>query len=188
MASYEEVIPPGQEGRLQATVRTGELHGSVRRNIALTTNDPERPTRSLQIVLNVVGSVRVYPRNRVVLGDRRGMAVEQVVVVRKDPTETGELKISNARADVDWLEVDVATVSSGELTAPAGVAVRPSDWLVRVRATDTPGPGNHRAKVRFATGLGREPEAEIPVALTLRPTMLPRAKTRILLPSTSSSL
>ena len=50
MASFDEVIPPGQVGRVTAKIDTKEFRGPVDRSITLFTDDPDQPQ-----VLNYLG-------------------------------------------------------------------------------------------------------------------------------------
>jgi hypothetical protein len=61
LASAKE-IPPGGEGKIDITFKTGSGSGGKReKHITVTTNDPEKQTISLTITTNVVEAISINP-------------------------------------------------------------------------------------------------------------------------------
>lgn len=169
MASFDKAIPPGQEGKLEFTIHTGNLRGNVRKTIRLTTNDPERPERTLSVALRVIGSVDLLPRNRLVLTDGGETPYEATLVVRKDGTEEGSLAVTDVKTSTPWLRASVARVAEPGSVLAGKVRTQEGDWIVEAAVDGKLEPGNHRATVTFLTGLGREPKVTVHVTAVVRP-------------------
>lgn len=183
MASFDEVIPPGQAGKLRATIRTGDLRGPMDRGITITTDDPSQSAVYLGFHLDVIGSVVLLPRGAFDLRMRR-VARELVsrVLVRRDPGETGTLAIRDVTASAPWLTVRswrVEAASAGEEGAPS---VEPGDWWIEVAALGEPPQGAKLERVTFSTGLPREPVVEIPVHIAVPPPLFTSVD-RLVLPA-----
>ncbi len=151
----------------------------MRKTIAVTSDDPVRPKITLQVGMTILGSVRILPVNRVALRFQPDRPAEGRLLVRQDPTETGELKLDGMKVSEGWLKV-----SARKLEEPTKVDDRlnglPGDWLLEFRVPERPEAALSRATVRFQTGLNREPEITIPVSVTARRIGVPSTR-RVLL-------
>jgi hypothetical protein len=168
VASFDEAVPPGQEGHLDVKIHTANLRGTVRKTVRLTTNDPTHPDRVLRVLVRVVGSVDVLPRSRLLLSERGKNPLQAEVVIRKDETETGTLEITDAAANVPWIAPSTQRVVEAGGVAAGNVRTRPGDWILTVRSEADLAAGNHRGSVTFRTGLDREPTVTIPVTTVIR--------------------
>jgi hypothetical protein len=91
------------------------------------------------------------------------------LLVRRDPTETGELHVTAVRPSADWFSV---TATRLEEPLPAGdglPAGQPGDWLLEGRLAGNPPYGVTRGQLSFKTGLPRQPEMTVAVLANLRP-------------------
>ena len=64
MAEYDEVIPPGQSGKILATLNTKKYRGRLNKSIVVSTNDPSQEKVTLYMRCSVLG-VKVLPVARV---------------------------------------------------------------------------------------------------------------------------
>lgn len=170
MASYDEVIPPGQVGRVTAKINTKELRGPADRGITLTTNDPDQPQVQLWIHVEAAGSVLLLPRGALDL--RPGHPTLPPVaklLVRQYPGEKGEMRIADMKVDAPWLRVSSRTLTAPQATAEGLPDALPGDVVLAVEVAGEVPEGTHKQTLRFTTGLPSEPEVEVPVTVFLRP-------------------
>lgn len=176
MASFDEAIPPGQAGKVRATMRTDHFQGQVNRAISLRTNDPEHPSAVLKLQVMVVGSVVLLPQPEMVIGSGMSRSQRPRVIVRKDLRERGDLVISDLRASQPWLGVKAHRVETPE---PAHEGLPPAakgDWILEVAFDGKPPSGVRREKVTFKTGLSVEKEVTVPVLVTVLPNITVRPR------------
>jgi len=160
-------VPPGQEGRLKVTVKTAGYRGTVTKSIAVKSDDPVRPDVTLKVRMAIVGSAVLMPSHRLVLRYREGQSTTGKLLVRKDPTESGTLEVTELASSEPWLAVRVRKVDSEESMA-GGIQPAPGDFMLEAEVPESPGSGMHHAEVTFRTGLPREPVIRVPVMFTAR--------------------
>lgn len=158
-------------GTIKATIQTERYRGPVAKGITVTTNDPQRGTLQLTVRLDIAGSVTLLPGQVLTVGNLRGRPGPARMLVRKDPSETGTLRIGGLRASVPWLgvrAVEVGPDGAGGPVEGAGEA-RPGDWIVEAQVQGEPPDGARSLTVTFETGLSREPTVSVPVQVLWRP-------------------
>jgi hypothetical protein len=161
VASYDEVIQPGKAGQLRVTLHTKELRGKFTRGVTVTTNDLANRQIHLQVSANILSSVQLMPP-ALMVGGRRGM-LGGTIVVRQDPTETGELEVTGLEASQPWLNASVRRVSEPEEAQGKVASAAPGDWIIEVELDKSAPWGARQESLTFKTGLGREPEVKVPV-------------------------
>jgi hypothetical protein len=166
VASYDEVILPGQVGRLTVQLETARLHGQTRRTITLATNDPLHPTVDLRLAANVVGSVELLPVAQLLLPTPSTWEYAGRLLVRKEPSETGTLGISSVETSAPWLVARARAVERPEpATGGLPVSAVLGDWILELSVPgDAPRDASEQ-RVTFRTGLPREPIVEVPVRI-----------------------
>lgn len=167
VASFDSSIPPGGEGKVTAIVRTETFRGPIEKGLTLTTDDPAAPTTQLRIKANVVGSVAVLPRPSLQFPVAKTWEYSSRLLLRKDPTETGELAVTDVTTSVPWLVASAHTVGAkeakdGELPDP-----EPGDMILEVSVAENAPRTQGSQSVTFRSGLPREPEVTIPVSVVL---------------------
>ncbi|MDX1388201.1 MAG: hypothetical protein R3344_03375 [Acidobacteriota bacterium] len=165
MASYDKAIPPGQVGKFRIKLDTGDLRGKVNRGVTLTTNDRTNRLVYLQVTADVLASVELLPP-AVMLGGRRNIEVGKVVV-RKEPSEVGELKPSDIRTSKPWLVATARQVTEREEIGGKVATAEPGDWVIETRVEGSAPWGPSQESLTFKTALGREPEVTIPVKVLI---------------------
>ena len=169
MASFDEVIPPGQVGKVTAKINTKEFRGPVDRSITLTSNDPDQPQVALWLHVEAAGSVLLYPRGALDL--RPGhptLPAAAKILVRQDPGEKGTMQIADVKVDAPWLKASARKVEAQEEGVDGLPTGLPGDVVLTVEPSGEVPEGTSRQKLRFATGLPTEPTVEIPITVFLR--------------------
>ena len=126
MASFDEVVPPGQAGTIRASIHTSNYKGPIGKTITVTHDDASQGPITLAVKANVIGSVNVYPYASLTLSQRlKGWTKPGLLLVRKDETENGSLAVEGLTASVPWLKVTSRKVTTDEPAVeglPAGLA------------------------------------------------------------------
>jgi len=171
-------VPPGGSGKLHVKVKTEGYFGVLQKSISVVSNAVNKPRINLRVGLRVIGSVQILPVNRLVLRYRQEPPAGQLLI-RQDPTESGELNISDMVAADDWLEVSVRKLE--EVTKiDERLEGLPGDWLLEATVPLRPQAGMKRTTVKFKTGLTREPVFSIPITVTARQFGTPSTRRLIL--------
>lgn len=167
MASYDEVIPPGQAGKVTATVKTENYRGPVEKSITVTTNDAKQPTFQLRIKATITGSVVLLPGHGLSFPSGANWNYSGRLLIRKDETETGGLKISDVTSSAPWLRASARRVEEVEPAAQGLPEARPGDYILDVSVDGAPPKGQPSQRVKFKTSLTREPEVTVPVSVVV---------------------
>lgn len=182
VASFDKTIAPGKEGKVQATIKTGNFRGAIEKSITVTTDDASSAPQELRVKANVLGSATLLPRPGLAFPAGLTWDYSGSVIVRKDETEKGTLKVADLKTSVPWLVAKARRVEGAEPAARDLPAALPGDWIIDVQVADNAdskaAPGQH---VRFTTGLPREPEVTIPVSVVFQ-TAMRATPTPLLLP------
>ena len=104
MASAKE-IPPGGEGKIEATLRTGARGGKTSKTITVTTNDPEQRTIQLKIEAEVQVALALEPYLINFGRFKKGEAPVRYVTVIGDDKDSA--KIISAEAKEKSLKVEL---------------------------------------------------------------------------------
>jgi hypothetical protein len=152
---------------LKVKVKTAGYRGNVAKSVAVTSDDPARPDVTLKVRMALVGSVELMPAHRLMLRHRAGQSTTGKILVRKDPTESGTLEITELVSTEPWLAIRARKVHSEE-SMKGGFKPAPGDYMIEAEVPESPGSGMHHAEVRFRTGLPREPVIRIPVIFSAR--------------------
>lgn len=187
MASYDEVIPPGQVGKIRATLKTDHYNGPVVKTITVTTNDPALATTTLTLKARIAGSVQIFPTAILGINYAGPRAMRPRIVVRKDETEKGDLVLSDIKTSQPWLKVEATRVAADGQAVEGLPAVRAGDFILEARLDPIPGLGPRNETVSFSTGLSREPTVSIPVSIYVPPPIQTNPQELILLPTAEAA-
>jgi hypothetical protein len=167
VASFDEAIPPGQVGKVSAAMKTEGMRGMMEKSITVTTNDPALATVFLRLKATVVGSVVLQPRPGLMFPWGAQWEWSSKILVRKEDTETGELKITDVKPDVPWLLARATAVRETLPPAEGLPMAFPGDWILEVTVGEDAPKTQGGHNVKFKTGLSREPEVTVPVSIAL---------------------
>ena len=174
-------------GKIDVTLKTKGLRGQVGRRVTLTTNDPEREKSFLTVQANIAGSVVTLPHSTMSVGSGRGRNQANRLILRKDPTEEGELVVSSLRTQHEWLRPTVRKVETEEPGTDGFPTALPGDWVLEVALDESAPAGSFRANIDFSTGLPREPEFHVPVQVSVIPAVAIRPRSLLVSPAASGT-
>jgi hypothetical protein len=162
VASFDKVIKPGQEGKIQSSVDTKSFSGPISKSVLIVSNDPERPQMNLFIKAMVKPFVDVLPQ-----------AFVRFAVIKGDNSAQDVILLSEEKG----FRPTVAETSQPYVKAeilPAGdkdkIPGRTGDqYKVHINVTADAPEGLLNAPIRIATGVAQQPTVEIPVSGIVRP-------------------
>ena len=146
----------------------------------MTTNDPKNASLTLSVKANIVGSVEILPRQYLGFPSYPLWDFSAKVLIRKVKSETGDLTITGLKSGAPWLVAKERKVASAEPEKDGLPALVPGDWVIDISVADDAPTGQSAQQVRFKTGLLREPEITIPVAIALQQAMQATPSTSVL--------
>lgn len=172
MASFDEAIPPGQAGKVTASVRTDGLSGPVNKVVTVQTNDAAKSTFTLTLRATIVGSVTFYPSRSMFLSVGQSEDNAARTLIRKDDSETGALAVTDLTSSVPWI---TATAKKIEAAGQAVVGLPPTlpgDFLLEAKLSGPAPKVPTPVEIRFKTGLTREPEATVQLTVRVLPELM----------------
>lgn len=99
MASFDEVIPPGQEGRVSLSVKTENMSGTFVKSATIHSNDPQHPSYTLKLTATIKSYITVRPSPRVYLNGFTGDVLSQSLTVSTE--EPPPFAITNITSTLD---------------------------------------------------------------------------------------
>lgn len=121
-AAGQTRIEPGQTGSIRAELDASKFKGRIEKGITISSNDPKKPTVSLQLVATIRQDLMVLPAQSVSFQRLKSDTVTNTIVEIKsnlpDP-----LVISKVEANVPWLTATL--VETNEKNARIEVATKP---------------------------------------------------------------
>jgi hypothetical protein len=162
VASFDKVIKPGAEGKIQSSVDTKSFSGPISKSVLVVSNDPDRPQVNLFIKALVKPYVDVLPqafvRFSVIKGDNAG---QDVILL----SEEKGFRPTVAETSQPYVKAEI--LPAGDKDKIAG---RTGDqYKVRINVTPDAPEGLLNAPIRVATGVSQQPTIEIPVSGIVRP-------------------
>jgi Protein of unknown function (DUF1573) len=162
VASFDKVIKPGTEGKIQSSVDTKSFSGPISKSVLVVSNDPDRPQMNLFIKALVKPFVDVLPqafvRFSVIKGDNAG---QDVILL----SEEKGFRPTIAETSQPYVKAEI--LPAGDKDKIAG---RPGDqYKLRINVTPDAPEGLLNAPIRIATGVSQQPTVEVPVSGIIRP-------------------
>jgi hypothetical protein len=180
ITEHPKTIAPGKSGYLIASLDTSRLRGEVSKGITVTTNDPVRSQLLLTMKGAVISSATLIPDDQIYLDNLTENGTLQRRIVRANPLDKGELDIRGIESSAPWLRV-TARELDGPL--PEDMRLPPSregDWLLEITVQGEIPYGAKSERVKFDTGLARQPRVELPVYARLLPPVNLSSQTLVL--------
>jgi hypothetical protein len=171
VASFDETVAPGGEGRVRVELDTETFRGAVTRDVTVLTSDPGNPSIVLTVRAEVhpaVDAVPGYFRFLHVQG-AEAPVIEQVVW---SPDFPG-LEVTAARSPWPALEVTVRPATAAERAAESGAAGATAgrQWIVRATLASEAPTGPLEGDVVVRTNHPGQPELRLPLGGYVRPTV-----------------
>src|SRR4029450_978755 len=162
VASFDKVIKPGAEGKIQSSVDTKSFSGPISKSVLVVSNDPERPQMNLFIKALVKPFVDVLPQAFVRFSVIKGDSAGQDVLLFSE--EKG-FRPTIAETSQPYVKAEI--LPAGDKDKIAGRAG--DQYKVRINVTPDAPEGLLNAPIRVATGVAQQPTVEIPVSGIVRP-------------------
>ena len=162
VASFDKVIKPGAEGKIQSSVDTKSFSGPISKSVLVVSNDPERPQMNLFIKAMVKPFVDVLPqafvRFSVIKGDSSG---QDVILL----SEEKGFRPTVAETSQPYVKAEI--LPAGDKDKIPGRTGE--QYKVHINVTPDAPEGLLNAPIRIATGVAQQPTVEIPVSGIIRP-------------------
>ena len=162
VASFDKIIKPGGEGKIQSSVDTKSFSGPISKSVLVVSNAPDRPQVNLFIKALVKPYVDVLPqafvRFSVIKGDNAG---QDVLLV----SEEKGFRPTIAETSQPYVKAEV--LPAGDKDKIPGRAG--DQYKVRINVLPDAPEGLLNAPIRVATGVSQQPTIEIPVSGIVRP-------------------
>lgn len=100
MASFDKVIPPGQEGKIQFEIDGKKVHGAFNKNATVTTNDPKHPSMTIALAGRVIAYIEVQPSNQVYLTGVYGEQVSKELTISSNEKKK-KFEITSLSSNID---------------------------------------------------------------------------------------
>ena len=161
VASFDKVIKPGAEGKVQTSVDTKSFSGPISKSVLLVSNDPERGQINLFIKATVKPYVDILPQPYVRLSVVKGDTDARDVILI---SEEKSFKPTIAESSQPYVKADISP--AGDKDKMAG---RPGEqYKLHIAVTGDAPEGLLNAPIRISTGVSQQPSVEVPVSGIVR--------------------
>lgn len=166
VVDFDEVVHPGQEGKINMVVDGNQVHGTFAKSAKVNSNDPEHPVMTITIAGEEVPYINVVPEGRVFLQGRYGEKVERQV--RLSSNEEGlDFKVTGVRSNIDH-----------QITYRVDPGDAEREWVLSVFKNPALPTGTNFGTIYVKTNSEKAPEKVVQVqvitkgAITVQPTAL----------------
>jgi len=161
VASFDKVIKPGGEGKVQTSVDTKSFSGPISKSVLLVSNDPERGQINLFIKATVKPFVDVLPQPYVRMSVVKGDSDARDVFLL---SEEKSFKPTISESSQPYVKAEI--MPAGDKDKIPG---RPGEqYKLHITVTPEAPEGLLNAPIRVATGVSQQPSVEIPVSGIVR--------------------
>jgi hypothetical protein len=161
VASFDKVIKPGGEGKVQTSVDTKSFSGPISKSVLLVSNDPERGQINLFVKATVKPFVDILPQPYVRLSVVKGDSdMRDVIII----SEEKSFKPTIVESAQPYVKAEISP--AGEKDKLPG---HPGEqYKLHITVTPDAPEGLLNAPIRIATGVSQQPSVEIPVSGIVR--------------------
>jgi len=99
VASFDKVIPSGQEGTVTLSVKTASIRGKFSKSATIHSSDPEHPSARIKLTGTILSYISVQPSPRVYLTGFEGDTLRQTLTITTN--ESDPLTITNITSTLD---------------------------------------------------------------------------------------
>ena len=99
MASFDKVIPPGQEGKVNLSVKTKNMRGKFSKSATIRSNDPQHPSYRIKLTGTIKNYITVQPSPRAYLTGYEGDVLSHILKISTN--EVPPLTITNITSTLD---------------------------------------------------------------------------------------
>lgn len=165
VAEYDEVIKPGDTGKIVAHVDTAQFSGPIQKAVNIRTNDPDNPAAQLTVNANVKPYVDAHPAGFARFSILQGET--QTQSIRLYSEEETPFEIVSVESPVDWLKVDTVKLT-GDDRIPAGRDGQ-NQYAVNITLAENAQMGPINQKITVKTNSKYQPEYQLTVSGLVRP-------------------
>lgn len=164
VAEFDEVIPPGESGKVRASLDTTSIHGASAKAITVLTNDPANPQLQLTLRVRVTEYLTFNPGfARFVQG--RGHPAGRVTNLFFS-TNFPNLEIQKVESPFPFLSVDVRPAEEAERREE----VEGKQWIFDLTLDYDQAPvGPINGQIEVRTNHPKQPVGQLPVSGFIRP-------------------
>ena len=154
MASFDKVIPPGQEGKVTLSVKTKNMSGKFAKSATIKSNDPKNPKLRIKLKGEVKKYISVKPSNRLYLTGYEGDIISKSLKIINH--QESQLKLTNIESTMDdKIEYDLKPIVAGK------------EFELMVK-TNKELKGRSSGKIKITTNSEKKPNLEISVSINFR--------------------
>ncbi len=165
VADYDNVIAPGQSGKVRVSVDTSTFSGAIAKGVTVFTNDPATPQMELTIKAQVEPFIKVkpgYARYITVQGeDKEGTIVQTLWTPDGSP-----MKIVKVDSPYPYLKVEFHEAKPEERLKE--IADQPQ-WKVEMHLSNDAPVGPLTESVKIYTDSAKQKLVQVPVSGFVRP-------------------
>jgi len=99
VASFDKVIPSGQEGKVNLSVKTKNMRGKFTKSATIRSNDPQHPSYRIKLKGTIKSYITVQPSPRAYLTGFEGDTLSQKLTISTNEAEA--LTITNITSTLD---------------------------------------------------------------------------------------
>jgi len=165
VADYDRVIPPGQTGKIIATVDTKKYRGKLDKTIVVVSNDPDNEKITLHLYCSIIG-VKILPATHAYFNAHLGASQTKeltIATLGEGPIDVHAIASkSNIRAQLEKLNEQ----------KPANVSEYWNQYKLLITIPENFPEGRFSESVSLATNCQYDRVVKIPVAGSVIPTVV----------------
>ena len=100
MASFDKVIPPGQEGKITFQIDGNRIHEAFSKSATVQTNDPKHPQITIALAGKVIPYIEVQPSRQIFLSGMYGEKISKEITVSSNEKKKN-FKITGLSSNID---------------------------------------------------------------------------------------
>jgi hypothetical protein len=154
VASFDKVIPPGQEGKVNLSVKTKNMRGKFAKSATIRSNDPQHPSYTIKLKGTIKSYITVQPSPRAYLTGFEGDTLSQNLKISTN--ETAPFTITNITSTLD----DKITYEIKPL-----LEEKAYELIINTREDLQ---GRSIGKITLTTSSKKKPKLDIPVRINFK--------------------
>lgn len=166
MAEYDKVIPPGQTGKILATMHTKNYRGKQTKSIVVVSNDPNNSKISLNLQCSILG-IKILPMARAYFNARLGTSQTKEFTI----ATIGEGPISvYVKPSKPYILAELVKLS--EVEKPVANSEYWKQYKLLITIPENFPEGRFAESVTLVTDSQYHPSIKIPVAGVVNPSVV----------------
>jgi hypothetical protein len=155
VAEYDEVVRPGEDGRILLTLDSNRVGGSFTKTATVKTNDPDNSEIRLQITGRVESPYTISPRDNLFLHSVVGEEISDRIFIGASDGKPFEIKNVTSSLN-EYVDYEIKDVVKGE------------KYMLSVRTLPQAKPGVYNGKILVETDKKESPRFTVDVSVNIR--------------------